>query len=230
VSEIPAEMLAVRSQLVGKYIRGAGLEIGALHSPVKLSQSVQVKYVDRMSVPDLRTHYPELAAFPLVTTDIVDDGERLSAITHCSQDFIIGCHFLEHTQDPIGTISAHLSKLKSGGTLFYAIPDKRMSFDVDRPITHWTHILADHSDGGLGSRLAHYEEWSALVNKIADPAEAAKNARRIMQIGYSIHFHVWDSNAFIEFLSRTHRYLNGSFDTIHFELNGPEVIAILRKP
>ncbi len=69
------------------YLRGHGIEIGALHRPHRVPGSANVKYVDRMTVPDLRRQYPELAAEKLLPVDIVDNGERLATIADRSQDF-----------------------------------------------------------------------------------------------------------------------------------------------
>src|SRR5258708_4169680 len=79
VPELPAELLAVRRRMAGQYLRGTGLELGALHSPLEVT-GVNVRYVDRMAVADLRRHYPELAGFALTPVDIIDDGEKLSTI------------------------------------------------------------------------------------------------------------------------------------------------------
>ena len=86
-------------------------------------------YVDRMAEDQLRGHYPELSDFPLVKVDVIDDGEKLSTFEPGSQDFIIANHFLEHTQDPIGTMARFLEVLRPRGILFMAVPDKRYTFD-----------------------------------------------------------------------------------------------------
>ena len=63
-----------------------------------------VRYVDRMWTDELRREYPELANWDLTQVDVVDDGEKLATIADESQDFIVANHFLEHTEDPVGTI------------------------------------------------------------------------------------------------------------------------------
>src|ERR1035438_1530581 len=91
-----------RQQLAAIYLRGEGLEIGALHSPLKVPRAARVRYVDRLPVAELRRQYPELASAHLVDIDIVDDGEKLSAVGAGTQEFVIANHFLEHCEDPIG--------------------------------------------------------------------------------------------------------------------------------
>ena len=153
----------MRAGLTAELLRGSGIEIGALHLPMVLPAGVSVRYVDRMTVPELRAHYPELEGLDLAPVDVVDDGERLLTFEPESVDFIIANHFLEHCEDPIRTIETHLSKLRPGGTVFYAVPDKRYTFDFRRPRTPLSHVIADHEDGGRASRSQHYLEYVRLV-------------------------------------------------------------------
>ena len=136
-----------RRRISRQYLRGDGLEIGALHRPLRVPASVNVRYVDRMDVADLRAHYPELRKAQLVDVDIIDDGETLSSQADASADFIIANHFIEHTEDPIGTVANHLRVLRPGGVLYLAVPDRHHTFDVDRPPTPVDHIVRDHRDG-----------------------------------------------------------------------------------
>lgn len=226
MSELPAEMRVVRRRIAGQYLRGTGLELGALHSPLEVSGG-GVRYVDRMPVADLRRHYPELAGFALTPVDIIDDGERLSTIPDESQNFVIANHMLEHTENPLGTIRAHVAKLRHNGILYYAVPDKRHSFDRDRPLTDFPHLIADDADGGAASRYGHYFEWAKFVNNADDPHD---NARKNMEFNYSIHFHVWDANNWFAFLVAAREYLDGRFDILHIECNGPEIVTVLSRP
>lgn len=59
-----------RSILAREYLVGQGLEIGALHKPLKVRNGAQVTYVDRLDLPGLRAHHPELQRFDLVNVDI----------------------------------------------------------------------------------------------------------------------------------------------------------------
>ncbi len=91
-------MTITRDTVAATYIQGNGIEIGALHNPLRVPPGVKVAYVDRLSVQDLRKHYPELNDKELVNVDIIDDGEKLSTIADASTDFVIANHFIEHTQ------------------------------------------------------------------------------------------------------------------------------------
>jgi predicted SAM-dependent methyltransferase len=219
-----------RDVIAATYLRGTGLEIGALHNPLPAPKSAQVRYVDRLSVNNLRNQYPELASEPLVDVDIVDDGETLAAIPDASQDFIIANHFLEHCQNPIRALSNHFRVLKPDGILYLALPDKRYSFDCDRPSTTFEHLWRDFQEGPEWSRRQHVEEYVRLVQKVRAPAEIEKGVARLLETDYSIHYHVWSEIEMIEFLASVRQRLTLDFE---FELifkNRLEIIFILRKP
>lgn len=221
-----------RRYLAWRYLRGDGIEIGALHLPLPVSAAARVKYVDRMSVADLRKHYSELAALPLLEPDIVDNGEKLDKIPAASLDFIIANHFLEHCQDPVGTIERHLSRLKVGGFLYYAVPLKNFTFDSARTITPVEHMLADNADGGSATRRTHYHEWVTLVNKVNDPAEVERQVQELMRMDYSIHFHVWDQSSFLALLNAVKSKLGDAFSieqAVHWPYHQMELVTVLRK-
>ena len=191
-----------RAHLAHQYLKGDGIEIGALHNPLWLPKAAKVKYVDRLSVADLRQHYPELSPFRVVDPDIIDDGEKLLTIPAHSLDFIIANHFIEHCQDPIGTLKVFLSKLQPGGVIYMAVPDKRYTFDVSRPITSFEHLLKDHQDGPEWSYESHFDEVAkSMIAGSGGSSEELENIKSsLLSQKYSIHYHVWDKEAFRDFL------------------------------
>jgi len=189
--------VAARAHVASYLLHGSGLEIGALHRPLAVSPSVQVCYVDRQNKADLCKHYPELASLPIVEPDIIDDGETLSRISDQSQDFVIASHFIEHCEDPIGAIKSWCRVLRPKGVLFVVVPDRAAYFDRDRPLTSIEHLVQDHELGSHVSRKAHYLEFAELVNK-QNGREAYAQAADLDSSSYSIHFHVWTAESFLE--------------------------------
>jgi SAM-dependent methyltransferase len=219
--------VSVRRRLANRHLSGSGLEIGALHMPLRVPAHASVRYVDRYEVPALRAHYPELADFDLVSPDIVTDGETLAGVPDASVDFVIANHMIEHCEDPIGTLGSHLRVLRSGGTLYMAVPDCRHTFDRDRTLTPLAHLARDHSDGPRWSRRTHYEEWARFVDVVEEPAIAAR-ATELEAQSYSIHFHVWTPAAFLEMLVHCRTALGLELEVDTLERNGHEFIVILR--
>jgi predicted SAM-dependent methyltransferase len=131
----------------------------------------------------------------IVEVDIVDDGERLRRVGDGSVDFVVANHFIEHCEDPIGTIRNHLRVLRPGGRVFMAVPDRRRSFDRARPVTGWEHVRRDFLQGPESSRSGHYEEWMQLVEAV-EPQWVEERARYAQELGRRIHFHVWSRDDF----------------------------------
>ncbi|MCD6065395.1 MAG: Methyltransferase domain protein [Bacteroidetes bacterium] len=210
-----------------KYLRGQGIEIGGLHMPLQLPAAAKVKYVDRYDTPGLRKHYPELASYNLVNVQIIDDGEKLATVPDNSQDFIIANHMLEHCKSPITTIETHLRKVKPGGVLFYAIPDKRFCPDKDRNLTTFDHLLSDYR--GELDHYPHFEEWAIHWNECKGKEAIDKRAKELFDTDYSIHFHNWTVSTFGDFLYKTNDFLSTKFEVKLLFLNFTEVLVILER-
>ncbi len=224
-----AHEIISREAIASSYLSGMGIEIGALHNPLKIPKTASVKYVDRLSVEGLRKHYPELNDLNLVDIDILDDGERLKTIGDATQDFVIANHFIEHCANPILAISNMLRVLKNNGILYIALPDKRHCFDADRPDTTLEHLLKDYEEGPDWSRKGHFEEWARLVTKIQDEHEVEKQAIRLMEADYSIHYHVFTPDTIAEFFSWIKKKFDLPFEYEIFFRNATEVLIILRR-
>lgn len=139
-----------RETIARMFLKGKGIEIGALNNPLKVPAAARVKYVDRMSLKELEQEYPEMNPKTFARVDILDDGERLETIEDNSQDFVIANHFLEHCENPINAIENMLRALKNGGILYMSVPDKRFTFDSTRQITSFQHLMRDYREGAGG--------------------------------------------------------------------------------
>lgn len=190
----PHPAAAQRQALAGRYLAGQGLEIGALHLPLPVPSGAHVRYVDWRGAEASRRHYPELRRQALVQVDVVDDGERLQQFADASQDFVIANHFLEHCQDPVGTMLHHLRVLRPGGVLFYAVPDGRYTFDRGRPLTTLEHIVHDHKNGPAASRQGHFEEFFAHQGLTG--SALTERVQQALAGNEETHYHVWTAGTF----------------------------------
>jgi predicted SAM-dependent methyltransferase len=216
-----------RASLAKHYLRGQGIEIGALHLPLPLPRGARATYVDRLGVSELRKQYPELCEYS-IQVDVIDDGESLSRFSSESQDFVVASHFLEHCKNPIGTLETFFRVLKPGGILYLVVPDKRFTFDVDRPITKLEHILRDYNKRSAVSQREHYIEWARFVEKTSNET-IEKRVRALMSDDYSIHFHAWTYFELLELMLHLRRELKFAFQIEEFAFAGNESIFILRK-
>ena len=221
-------LFPARDRLARKYLSGAGLEIGALHLPLRVPEGATVKYVDRAPVENLYENYPELSLFRLTPVDIIDNGETLDSVPPSSQDFIIANHFLEHCENPVRTLMTHVSRLKPGGVLYLAVPDKDKTFDKRRPVTRLDHIIKDYESGPEWSRFEHYREWARLVEQCPE-AKADDRAQKLLAAQYSIHFHVWRQADFQELLEYLKIDLKQGFIIRETASSRNEFIFIIQK-
>jgi predicted SAM-dependent methyltransferase len=220
----------VRSTLSHKFLAGTGIEIGALHGPLPVDRTkCTVKYVDRMDVDSLYRHYPELREHPLVPVDIIDDGEKLLTIQDESQDFIIANHLLEHCQDPIGTLKTFTKKLKDNGMLYLAIPHKAHTFDSCRNCTTLEHLISDHENGPEQSREQHFREWVGIWIKDEKSPEYAARLKELLEMDYSIHFHVWTEKELFELLACCADRYKLPLEVLAYQQDANECIFVVRK-
>ncbi|MBW4513930.1 MAG: methyltransferase domain-containing protein [Timaviella obliquedivisa GSE-PSE-MK23-08B] len=234
IKALPLEQKSImeltREHIAELYLKGQGIEIGALNHPLAVPEGVKVLYVDRMSVADLRQQYPELNDIDLVEADILANGEELETIADVTQDFVIANHFIEHCQDTIGAIHNMLRVLKPGGILYTAIPDKRFSFDVDRQVTSLEHIWRDHTEGPAWSKRQHFEGWVRHVGKKQDEADIAREIDHLIEIDYSIHYHVFTQTSWLKLFVDLQQNLSIKFDIeLVFKNGAYEVVLIARR-
>lgn len=208
------------------HLQGEGIEIGALHCPSLLAADARAVYVDYIDSSRARDLYPDLEG--LVDVDIVDDGESLAKVADGTLDFIVANHFLEHARNPLGVLRAHLRKVRPGGVLMYALPDKRFTFDHTRPITPFDHLVIDDLHGPHVSDRAHYLEFARHVDRLADPAAVEAHAKLLAETDNRIHFHVWDAEATRDFFERAGDYVGG-LELVDFIEDAPETLTVLRR-
>lgn len=228
--EIELQTKDIRTILSRKFIHGRGIEIGALHMPLSLPRGARVKYVDYIPLAKLRQQYPELKDLPLVNVDIVDNGEKLSKIKGSSLDFIIANHFFEHCQDPIGTLITFYNKLRDGGIIFMAIPDKRYTFDMNRPITTYAHLLEEHRIyPSKKFYKVHSREIAKLTELLTDSEQIEKRVQKLRSVNYSIHYHVWTQKELVELFHKTAKRFSLGIEIEAMANNIHEVVFVIRK-
>ena len=178
---------------------GVGIEIGALNHPMVVQGDVNILYVDHLDTDGLRRHYPELSNIDIVNVDVVADVSNLdSAFSPNSLDFIVANQIVEHLEDPLGAIMQFHKILRVGGIVHLSVPDKRITFDRDRPRTFLAHLIQDRKESkGPQKELRlsqHYREWVEKVPKYfpEDRREYINSFEKQWADHYAIHFHCWE--------------------------------------
>ena len=220
--------LTARQGLARKFLRGSGVEIGALQRKLALPESCRVRYVDRMHMADLLEHYPEMRQFPLQAPDVVDNGEQLATIAEGSLDFLVANHFFEHSENPLKTMMNFLRVLKPHGILFMAVPDKRYTFDARRPSTNFDTIRATYQSGVRPDRKHLYGEWVEFAELNTGP-ERESRVSALLQENYSIHFNVWSADELLAFLLQARQEFALPFNISSVVCSDNETIVLLER-
>ncbi len=217
---------ATRTELAHRYIRGAGIEFGALDFPTAVPPGVVVTDADFQPAEKVK----ELFSVEETTQpQIVSDLESMRGIGDESQDFIIANHVMEHVEDPFKALRSISRVLRPNGVAFLALPDKRATFDKGREMTTLAHLLRDHEEGPDWSLPGHYEEWVRVVDGLTGDAHAQKVAIMLEQRA-NIHFHVWDFAAMMEMFTHVEREHSFGLSIESATLNNVvEVVWVLRK-
>lgn len=220
------KVTAKRGQ-AARWLQGSGIEIGALHNPLSLPPSATVRYVDRFNVEDLKRHYPELGNEPMVPIDLIGDAEDLSRLGDGSQDFVIANHLVEHLENPIRGLQEMVRVLRPGGILYVALPDPRLTFDRERELTPIGHVVGEYHSGTDQTREAHYAEWVERAEPLVDWMIAAgvptgpDRVRELLLTGYSIHFHVWRPELFLEVIAAARAEAGVALELLEFSASRP---------
>jgi len=220
-----------KRRLLAAWLQGDGIEVGALNHPLWVPDTARVRYVDRLTLEEQRRHYPELAGARLTPVDLVGDAVNLACIDDESVDFVIANHLVEHVEDPIATLLTFERVLKPGGVAYLAIPEQRSTFDRTRELTTVEHLLREHDEGTDTTRREHYVDWARNVMRNENDPET--HAERLMAEEYSIHFHCWQADTFLDFFVAARQKVGLDFEIVVFappeRPDDSEFILILAK-
>ena len=123
--------------------------------------------------------------------------EDLSVIPDGSLDFVVSCHVIEHTRDPIGTIAGAWRKLRPGGSVVLVVPEMTRTFDKHRALTPLSHMVEDYRsvDPERLRDQAHFQEFYKKAF-VTPPESFEATWRAKWEEAYPIHYHTWTHASF----------------------------------
>ena len=126
----------------------SGLEIGPYDRPIVHKKHGPVKYLDYYSADELRAksgagRVPE----EVVDLDYVIQGKRIGEVVTEKFDYVVASHVIEHVPNMIDWLNELSGVLVDGGRIFLAVPDKRYTFDIARPLTTTGQIIQNYKSG-----------------------------------------------------------------------------------
>lgn len=184
-------------EIAASNLHGTGVEFGAGASPFPVPLDCNVRFADAFSYESLKSvMYPGQQAHDLIRPDYVTDIKTLAGIADESLDFIVACHVIEHTNNPIAAIDSCYRALKPGGSVVLVVPDMTKTFDSKRAPTTLEHLIEDYEMPSLERDRGHYEEFYAKAFEIPAGLNLLEYASQKQAEGGDIHYHTWTYESF----------------------------------
>jgi len=138
----------------------------------------------------------------------IQDGTDLSIIESDSYDFVLSSHSLEHIANPLKAVKEWLRILKKGGVLVIILPDSRYTFDRNRTVTKFEHLLQDMESGTSEKDLTHLQEILSLHDLSYDDGvnglDEFKSRSADNFLNRCLHHHVFN----ISLMEKIYEYFN----------------------
>lgn len=183
------------------HLRGEGIEIGAFEHPAPVPRHCRTKYVDAITPEQAAALFPEIDATALIRPDFLLDLNRdgLNAFGPAQWDYAIACHVIEHVENPGRLVGELFRVVRPGGMVVIAAPDKRVTFDRERPETPVSALRRFFVEGRVVTG-ADYADISIYVNKADLGLDAATQKLRLEHYHERReHLSVWTSASFRQF-------------------------------
>lgn len=234
-----------REILAARYLRGSGIEVGAMHNPLAVPRGVSVRYVDYVSREENLERFTEIEGGAVVP-DFIEDGFALPSFAPSSVDFLVANHVLEHTDNVLKTLVRWGEVLRPSGVLLMSVPLAERCFDRGRPITPLAHFIDDHhSERSDPERFRqqtreHYAEWlsislPAVVAEHGDrlgkknSEDIRKTVDELLAEHAEIHFHTFSTASYRELLQHFCTEFRPDFQIAEVVEDGIEVVGILKR-
>ena len=200
-SSPPRNSSCTMREIMVSQLTGKGVEIGASASPLPIPLHCKVLYADREDSAEIGArYYPGQNLIDMVPIDIHTSLEELKGIPDESIDFLIACHVIEHTSNPIEAIKQAYSRLVRGGHLVLIVPDKERTFDKERDLTELAHLIEDFRNPSREMDKLHYQEFHKKAFK-CPPNEFENVWKRNWEQRSDIHYHTWTYESFAQMLA-----------------------------
>lgn len=158
----------------------------------------------------------------------ISEASDLSRIENNKYDFIISCHCLEHTANPLKVLTEWNRVIKPEGLFALILPDKNFTFDNKRPYTAFEHLELDFKSNKPETDSTHFKEIILLHDVLKD--DGIQNQQQLIErtennfINRCVHHHVFSFDVIKQMLGYT------GFKTIYQQWVAPfHLVTIARK-
>lgn len=207
-----------------------GLEIGPLNNPLVRTDDVQeggeIFYLDHLPTYKLQEKYQNdlsIDVNQIVPVDFVCiDGDIVAATAGNLFDYVVASHVIEHVPNLLRFLTDIQKILKPGGHCLLMIPDKRFTFDFNRPLTTFGTVLenfmanielprvsAVYDQAAMAINANGHNLWHGIVkaedsNLLDSESIAWKAAHRVHKESYyhDVHVNIFTPESFFEILKK----------------------------
>ena len=159
----------------------------------------------------------------------IGEASDLKNIQSETYDFLLASHCLEHCANSLRTVKEWLRVVKPGGYLLLILPDKRFTFDHERSITSFEHLLSDYRNDVDEKDLTHLNEILEFHDLAMDkPAGSPKEFKERSLKNYEnrcLHHHVFD----FQLLKEVYSFLNIEVVSTQFIKPYNQIIVGIKK-
>lgn len=200
------------------YFKGKnGIEIGGL-SPIFATELPLYKMVEKVDGCNFSSQtvwegsIQEGKSYNFYKTkkghQYVCEASDLKDVPSEKYDFLISSHCLEHCANALKTVNEWLRVVKKGGAILLVLPDKSFTFDHNRDVTTFDHLLEDFNNTIDETDLTHLPEILQQHDLSMDLAAGTKEQFEKRSLdnfsNRCLHQHVFD----FELLGQIFEYNN----------------------
>jgi SAM-dependent methyltransferase len=232
-----------RTRLAHKYLKGSGVEIGALHRPLRIPKSARVQYLDNTTQEESIRKFPDLNPADLVHVDFIANGFTLHGIPSSIFDFLIANHVLQLSPNPVGVLEQWHRVVKTSGIIFFALPKASMSARKGRQVTTWQHMLDDYllserqdHDAIRSRNNEHYLEWlgisepTVMKRPVLSAELREQKVRELMGCDLAeMHYHTFTTESVRELLDGIKEAVLPDLNVLEIFDGRMEIIVIVQK-
>lgn len=183
---------------------GKGIEIGAWLNPLP---NIEPIYVDLF----------EEFAGQKCNVDILSEPTDLP-FENGQLDYVASSHVIEHIVNPIRALVEWTRITRHNGILYLVIPDRKFTWERNRPVVQADHLLDDYNRKTTQSDGTHIDEFlDTLVWEEFSPDDSSEAAREAFRerlhhaiehdLDINIHFHAFESDTFSDIVDVVNRVL-----------------------
>jgi SAM-dependent methyltransferase len=213
---------------------GTGLEFGAGASPFPIPLNCLSRFADPFTYAELKEAlYPGQNAYDLIRPDYVTDIRTLRGISDESVDFIVACHVIEHTNNPIEAIRSCHRALRPGGSLVLVVPDMTKTFDRSRNLTTLEHLIEDYEAPSEERDYGHYLDFYSNAFPLPKGETLEDYAKLQHRKRGDLHYHTFTYESFQGLLAYSGKKDDWNITFQHHTLEGAENIEcyfVMTKP